>query len=72
MPKYTPIAAAAAIAAAVVITAASSNDANANSPGCRLPRVNPYVACTDRLRARTPIQVRQVFQRPAALGFRRR
>jgi hypothetical protein len=75
MPKYAPIAVAGAIAAAVVVTAATSTDANANSPGCRLPHLHRYVACTDQLKARTPIQVRQVLRgghRPAALGFRRR
>jgi hypothetical protein len=83
MPKYTPIAVAGAIAAAVVMTAATSTDANANTPGCR-HRVNPYVACTDRLRARMPVrQVLRghrawievpstVFHRRAGLGFRRR
>jgi hypothetical protein len=84
MPKYAPIAAAGAIAAAVLMTAAASTEANANAPGCRLPHLHPYVACTDSLRARMP--TRQVFQghrgriavpgpmfhRGAGFGFRRR
>jgi hypothetical protein len=75
MPKYTPIAVAGAIAATVVMTAATSTDANANTPNCRIPRVNPYVACTDRLRARTVAPVRMQFmgiQRGGGLPFRRR
>ena len=84
MPKYAPIAVAGAIAAAVVMTAASSTGANAAPPGCRLPHLHPYVACTDSLRARMP--ARQVlrghhakigvaapaFHRGTGFGFRRR
>jgi hypothetical protein len=84
MPKYTFIAAAGAIAAAVIATAVTSTDANANTPGCRLPHLHPYVACTDSLRARMParqvlrghrarIEVPSpVFHRGAGFGFRRR
>jgi hypothetical protein len=81
MPKYTPIAVAGAIAAAIIGTAVSSTDANAITPNCRIPGINPYVACTDRLRANMPVRQvfrghratpGQVFHRPAGFGFRRR
>jgi hypothetical protein len=59
MSKSKIIAAAGAFALAALASTAISRPAMADTPHC-LHQVNPYVACTDRLKAKTPSPQRAI------------
>ena len=58
MPRTPIIAAALAVTALAAVP--TSPSARADTPRCPLHQVNPYVACTDSFKAKTPSSQRAV------------